>query len=160
MQNIWLLLLVIIAANGAPIVLHKCLGQRFFYPVDMNWIFIDGKRLLGNAKTWLGVTGILLVSVAMSWIVGLGWTTGLIAGFGVITGDLFSSFIKRRLKMRVSSMALGLDQIPESLFPFWLLKYTYHFSFQDIFLGVICFMILELIISHLLYRWHVREKPY
>ena len=155
-----MLLLIIIAANGAPIVLHKWLGQRLFYPIDMNWKFVDGKRLFGDAKTWLGVVGIILVSVVLSWLLGLGWITGAIAAIGVISGDLLSSFIKRRLGMRVSSMALGLDQIPESLFPFWMLMNTYNFTFLDITLAVLCFMALELVLSHLLYRWHVREKPY
>ena len=35
----------------------------------------------------------------------------------VTAGDLFSSFVKRRLDLASSSMAIGLDHIPESFFP-------------------------------------------
>ena len=31
----------------------------------------------------------------------------------------FSSFVKRRMRLASSSMAIGLDHIPESSFPFW-----------------------------------------
>ena len=34
-----------------------------------------------------------------------------------MAGDLFSSFVKRRLRLASSSMAIGLDHIPESSFP-------------------------------------------
>jgi len=160
MNILWLILLIIIAANGAPIVMRKWFGRHLNHPVDMHYTFFDGNRLFGDSKTWLGAGSILLVATVISWIIGLGISTGLIAGIGVISGDLFSSFIKRRMGMRVSSMALGLDQIPESLFPYYLLMKTYNLSILDVILGVLCFLVLELLISHLLYRWHVREKPY
>lgn len=160
MHNLWWILLVIVAANGAPILIHIWVEPRINYPVDFNFKFFDGNRLFGNSKTWIGVASIILVATGLSWSFGLGWQTGLLAGLGVASGDLLSSFIKRRLGMRSSSMALGLDQIPESLFPFFLLMNRFNLSMIDILLGVLCFTILELIISRILYRWHIKEKPY
>ena len=46
------------------------------------------------------------------WI-GLDWTIGLLVSVTTMIGDLFSSFAKRRMNLAPSSMALGLDQIPE-----------------------------------------------
>jgi len=128
--------------------------------MDLRRNFIDGKRLFGKSKTWFGAVSIILVAAVLAIILGLGITTGLLAGTGVVCGDLLSSFIKRRLGLRPSSMALGLDQVPESLLPLLLLTDRYGFSSYDILLGVLCFTALELLISRLLYRWHVREKPY
>ena len=46
-------------------------------------------------------------------IVGLAWTIGLVVGTTAMAGDLFSSFLKRRLDLPPSSKATGLDQVPE-----------------------------------------------
>ena len=50
-------------------------------------------------------------------VIGLPWNIGLVVAVWAMVGDCLSSFVKRRLKMPSSSMALGLDQIPESLLP-------------------------------------------
>jgi hypothetical protein len=52
-----------------------------------------------------------------SFILRLGWTIGVVVGSMAMLGDLFSSFVKRRLNLPPSSRATFLDQVPESLFP-------------------------------------------
>ena len=51
-----------------------------------------------------------------------------------MTGDLFSSFIKRRFGSAPSSQALGLDQIPESLLPLVACSFILPISIADIFM--------------------------
>ena len=50
-------------------------------------------------------------------LLGLTWQLGLVVGVAAMFGDACSSFIKRRLGMPSGAMALGLDHVPESLFP-------------------------------------------
>ena len=77
-----------------------------------------------------------------------------------ILGDLFSSFIKRRLSMEPSSMAPLLDQIPESLFPAAMMMKTFDLDFSSVIQLVLTFIIVELALSHILYRWGLRKRPY
>ena len=73
---------------------------------------------------------------------------------------MFSSFVKRRLNFPPSSRALGLDQVPESLFPMLACRDPLSLTIADIALGVGIFFIGELILSRLLYQVHVRDEPY
>jgi len=50
-------------------------------------------------------------------LMGLGWEVGTLIATFAMAGDLFSSFVKRRLHLASSSMTIGLDHIPKSLFP-------------------------------------------
>jgi hypothetical protein len=68
--------------------------------------------------------------------------------------------VKRRLNFPPSSQALGLDQVPESLFPMLACRGALSLTIQDIALGVGVFFIGELILSRLLYWVHLRDKPY
>jgi CDP-2,3-bis-(O-geranylgeranyl)-sn-glycerol synthase len=77
-----------------------------------------------------------------------------------MAGDLFSSFLKRRLNFPPSRQALGLDQVPESLFPMLACRGALSLTIADIALGVGIFFIAELILSRLLYQVHVRDEPY
>jgi CDP-2,3-bis-(O-geranylgeranyl)-sn-glycerol synthase len=56
-------------------------------------------------------------------IIGLEWNIGAVVGSAAMAGDLFSSFVKRRVHLPASSRATGLDQIPESLFPLFVLPF-------------------------------------
>ena len=77
-----------------------------------------------------------------------------------MAGDLFSSFVKRRLNLRPSSQAFGLDQVPESLFPLLVCGDALSLTAADIALGVGVFLAGELILSRILYWAHLRDEPY
>ena len=77
-----------------------------------------------------------------------------------MAGDLFSSFVKRRLGLPPSSRALGLDQIPESLLPLLVCRQSLSLTALDIGLAVAIFFVGELGISRLLYKAHLRDEPY
>ena len=160
MQDVLVVLLLIIAANGAPIMVRYILGQHLSFPVDFHRNFIDGKRIFGNSKTWIGLLSIPTLSILTAWLLGLSIELGVLIGFGVVLGDLFSSFTKRRLGMKESSMAIGLDQIPESLFPFLLVNKMYNFTFLDISLAIVSFVVIELAVSRILFWMHIRKQPY
>jgi CDP-2,3-bis-(O-geranylgeranyl)-sn-glycerol synthase len=77
-----------------------------------------------------------------------------------MAGDLVSSFVKRRLDLAPSSRATGLDQIPESLFPLLACRAALALSVLDIAIGVATFFVGEVVLSLLLYKAHIRDRPY
>ena len=102
-------------ANASPVVFK---GKR---PMDFGKKFIDGKRILGDGKTWRGFfgglfTGILIGSIQYqikpdfygSFSVALKLSVAL--SFGALLGDLIGSFVKRRIGMDRGYPAVGLDQ--------------------------------------------------
>src|SRR5664280_3426901 len=110
-------LVLMTLANGTPIVAKKIFGPRFSFPLDAGTIFFDGRPLFGHSKTIRGIVVSILVTTASAPLIGLDLTVGAIVASAAMGGDLFSSFVKRRLNVPPSNQALGLDQIPESLFP-------------------------------------------
>jgi CDP-2,3-bis-(O-geranylgeranyl)-sn-glycerol synthase len=68
--------------------------------------------------------------------------------------------VKRRLNFPPSSQALGLDQVPESLFPMLACRDALSLTMADIALGMVIFFIGELILSRLLYHVNLRDRPY
>jgi CDP-diglyceride synthetase len=111
------LLVLMTLANGTPIVAKKIFGPRFARPLDTGIIFFDGRPLFGPSKTIRGIVASILITTASAPLIGLDLTIGAIVAGATMAGDLFSSFVKRRLNLPPSSQALGLDQVPESLFP-------------------------------------------
>ncbi|WP_455220104.1 CDP-archaeol synthase [Kaarinaea lacus] len=160
MQDVFVVLLLIIAANGAPILVRFILREYLSLPVDFHRSFFDGKRIFGNSKTWAGLVSIPIMSVTAALILGMETQTGVLIGTGVMLGDLFSSFTKRRLGMKESSMAFGLDQIPESLFPYLLVTPVFDFTLLEIVIGIVSFIVIELLVSRVLFWLHVRKQPY
>src|ERR1035437_9742750 len=117
MQFLHILQLLVLLANGTPIVARKIFGPRFARPLDGGIIFLDGRPLFGHSKTIRAILTSILITTAGAPLIGLDPTMGAIAASAAMAGDLFSSFVKRRLNFPPSSQALGLYQAPESLFP-------------------------------------------
>jgi len=154
------LLILLILANGAPIVATKVFGARFARPLDGGMVFFDGRPLFGRSKTIRGILVSILVTTIGAPLIGIGPATGLIVAGTAMAGDLFSSFVKRRLNFPPSSQAVGIDQVPESLLPMLACRDALALTAADIALGVGIFFVGELIVSRLLYRVHLRDRPY
>src|SRR5690349_17501452 len=114
---IFQLLVLLVVANGAPVLVKKALGDQLAQPFDGGAVLPDGRPLFGSSKTVRGVVSSFLATPLVALLMGFQWEVGALVAGGAVAGDLFSSFVKRRLGFPPSSMALGLDQIPESLFP-------------------------------------------
>ena len=154
------ILVLLTFANGTPIVAKKIFGSRFALPLDAGIIFFDGRPVFGTSKTMRGIVVSILITSAIAPFIGLDLTIGAIVASSAMAGDLFSSFVKRRLNFPPSSQALGLDQVPESLFPMLACRDALSLTIADIPLGVGIFFIGELILSRLLFRAHLRDEPY
>ncbi len=153
-------MLLLGVANGTPIFARRLLKDRFAWPLDGGLRFIDGRPLLGRSKTIRGLVLSLLCTTLAALILGFDWQMGLTIGAFAMLGDLASSFSKRRLDRPPSSRAVGLDQIPESLFPLLACQDRLGLQLWDVALLVGLFIALELLLSRLLYRLRIREQPY
>ena len=91
---------------------------------------------------------------------GLPWRAGALVGATAMAGDCMASFLKRRLGLAVSSMALGLDQIPESLLPAISMRAYAQLAAIDILMVVLIFFVGELALSRVFFRLGLRERPY
>jgi CDP-2,3-bis-(O-geranylgeranyl)-sn-glycerol synthase len=153
------LLLLLTLANGAPVLAKDILGNRFAWPVDDGIAFL-GRPLFGKSKTIRGIVLSVVVTSAFAPMIGLGWQIGLRVGSMAMAGDLFSSFLKRRMNLRAGSKATGLDQVPESLFPLLACRSALALTALDIVAGVMLFFIGEVLLSLVVYRLGLRERPY
>jgi CDP-2,3-bis-(O-geranylgeranyl)-sn-glycerol synthase len=162
-MQIWPLLqsvLLLTLANGAPVAAKKILGARLAFPLDAGVHFFDGQPLLGPSKTIRGIVASVITTAVVAPLLGLSPATGGLVAALAMTGDLISSFVKRRLKFPSSSQAIGLDQVPESLLPLLVCREALSLTSVDVAIGVVVFLVGELILSRLLYDLRFRDEPY
>ena len=153
-------LVLISAANGAPVLFARMLGARFARPIDGGIVLRDGRPLLGRSKTWRGVASALLLAVSVAVLIGLPWRLGALAAASAMAGDCLSSFVKRRFGLKPSSMALGLDQGPESLFPAVACSAYLPLDPIDVAVIVLVFSVGVLAMSRLFFAVGLRDRPY
>ena len=154
------ILVLLMLANGAPVIAKKLLGDVWARPLDGGIVLGDGQPLFGTAKTLRGVVAAILAATAGAPLVGLGAGIGALVAITAMGGDLVSSFLKRRMRLAPSSMALGIDQIPESLIPAIVVRHVLGLSPLDILLVAVGFFAGELALSRILYMLKIRDRPY
>ena len=144
-----ILLLLILAANGAPALLGRWLGQRGAWPVDAGIIMSDGQPLFGQSKTWRGLAAALLITAVCALLAGWSWLLGLAIACAAMAGDLLSSTLKRRRGLAPSTQVPLLDEIPEALFPALVAKAWLGLGWIDVGLVVAGFLIGHLVANQL-----------
>ncbi|MEM1587050.1 MAG: CDP-2,3-bis-(O-geranylgeranyl)-sn-glycerol synthase [Candidatus Bathyarchaeia archaeon] len=107
-------------SNASPVLFG---GGR---PIDLGRKFVDGRPIFGQHKTYRGFISGVLIGTAVGWVqenlaplAGLppGSTfSGFLLSLGALIGDLFGSFIKRRLGLRPGKMLPMVDQLDFVLF--------------------------------------------
>ena len=154
------ILALLLVANGAPVLAAHFLGTRWQRPIDGGLKLPDGRPLFGGSKTWRGVISAVgaaaLLAAALGYSVAFGMTFGIL----VVTGDLLSSFIKRRMGLAPSSRSTGLDQLPESLLPSIYAVAHLGLEWWWAPLYALAFMVVEILVSPPLFRLHSRKNPY
>lgn len=153
-------LLLIIVANGSPIIGRILFRDAFNMAVDFGMRMPDGNPVFGLSKTWRGILFAITTTSMTGLLLGYGVDTGAMIALYALAGDLMSSFIKRRMGVESSGMAPLLDQVPESALPAYMMRTTFDLDKTSIVLLVLIFIISELSLSHILYRWGIRKRPY
>jgi CDP-archaeol synthase len=162
-MRLWMiarLLLLVMLANGMPVIAKKILGDRFSFALDSGTKYFDGRSVFGPSKTIRGILLSILIATASGHLLQLGYKTGALVGGTAMAGDLFSSFVKRRMKLPVSSRATGLDQLPESLLPLLACRRLLSLTVPETALALVGFFVGEILISRVLYRFRLRDRPY
>jgi CDP-archaeol synthase len=153
-------LLLLGVANGSPIAAANLLKDRFSWPLDGGRKLPDGQPLFGSSKTIRGVVVSICSTTIVALVLGLEWTLGIGVAVTAMAGDLFSSFLKRRLRLKPHAQAFGLDQLPEALFPLFFMQDSLGLSWSEIVVLLVAFLALQLVLSRLLFRLGVRDRPY
>ena len=143
-----------------PILIRVVLKDRFNTAVDFGQKLPDGRDIFGTSKTWRGILSAVTITPVAALLLGYSLETGFWIAVYAVLGDLFSSFLKRRLAMEPSSMAFILDQVPESLLPGLMMMSVFGLDLLAVSVMVLIFIIIELLLSHILYKWGIRKKPY
>ena len=140
-------LLLTIVANTLPWAASRALPHRWTASLDCGLRLRDGRRLLGDHKTWKGLAAGVLGCGLTAWLVGPGLAVG--AGFGALslTGDALSSAVKRRLALRPGTEIPGLDQLPEALLPSIVLAEALGLGAADILASALAFLALDILVT-------------
>lgn len=154
------LLLLLLVANGAPIIARNLLQGRFDRPLDGGRSAPDGYRWLGSAKTWRGLIVSIGATLLVAWLLGVELAVAAKLSALAMIGDLISSFAKRRMGLPSSSRASGLDQLPEAALPLLAVRDELGLAWGDMVVVVVLFVVLEILLSRGLYRLRIRRRPY
>ncbi len=153
-------LVLLLIANGAPILVGNVMGTRWAKPIDNGITLPDGQRLLGDTKTWRGLCAAACLTALGAILFDLPVWLGVVFGVLSMLGDLLSSFIKRRHARIESSHAPGLDTMPESLLPIGCLQMPLNLGITEMAIIAGAFFLLEELVSPILFKLHIRSRPY
>ena len=151
-------------------------------PIDFGKKFIDGKRILGDGKTFRGfgfgllggffvanlqliferIFNIMLYSSLNYWSF---FVLVLSLSFGSLFGDLVGSFLKRRLNIERGGPAPLLDQLDFLIFSFifaYLISphFKVFFTFDVILTAFIITPILHVLTNYIAYKLKLKEVPW
>ena len=153
-------LVLLTVANSAPVIIKNIFGETAAWPLDFDCRLKDGQPLLGKSKTIRGVVSAIICTAGSAPLIGLDWRIGALTAAGAMAGDLLSSFIKRRLAMKPSSMAPGLDQIPEAFFGALAARAAVEIGLADITIITLAFFCGQVIVSRGAHAIGLRHEPY
>lgn len=150
---------MLLAANGSPIIADRLLGSRFAWPIDSGRRWHDGRAILGFTKTWRGLLSAVGGTALVAGLFGKPLALGAIFGALSMTGDLISSFVKRRMGLQSSKSAFGLDHIPEALLPTACLAGMIGLTLWDVAGVTFGFLVLGIGLSKILHLLRIRSQP-
>ena len=153
-------LVLLLATNGAPVLVASISKSHDALPLDLGKQLQDGHPVFGSSKTWRGLISALFTSCILSMLFGYGFWFGLVFGSLAMTGDLISSFVKRRRGLKPSDQSLGLDQLPESIIPSIYALVVLGLEWWWAILLPLSFMLIQILISKPLYWLKIRKRPY
>ncbi|MBL0700162.1 MAG: CDP-archaeol synthase, partial [Desulfosarcina sp.] len=135
-------LILLLLINSAPPMIAFFFPGIVRRPVDCGFRFFDGYPFLGKHKTVAGFLSGILAGCIFGFVMGFPLIIGFLAGLLSMTGDSFTSFIKRRLNIGSGIDIFLLDQFFEGLFPILLIQRFYSFSWNQTLLLLLLFIVM------------------
>jgi CDP-2,3-bis-(O-geranylgeranyl)-sn-glycerol synthase len=140
-------------ANATPIL------AKGKVPIDLGYIFVDGKRLLGSNKTVRGFA----VGLAVGTLTGLvqgSLVVGFLLSLGALLGDLCGAFLKRRLGLRPGAPLPVVDQLDFVGGAFLLVSIVRPPTFQEFLYLIILTPIIHLVTNIMAYLLKLKKEPW
>lgn len=173
LELIWLFLPSCFA-NITPVILKKV--NLLNYPIDFN-LKIKGEPVFGSNKTIKGVIGGILMAILIVLIQNyfcgyfipisliFYWkynplTLGICLGCGTMFGDLFKSFIKRRLKIPPGRVWFPFDQLDWIVGSYLFISPFITFSITQVLVGLILFSIIHIIFNYFAYLFGIQNNKF
>lgn len=180
LQGLWLMIPAYVA-NPAAVLFG---GGK---PIDGGAIHRDGRRYLGDGKTWRGLAGGTLFGMVIGLVqMGVNWgichpdvsfgtfpfsfLVIFLLPFGALLGDILGSYIKRRKGIERGQKAPGLDQydfligtiLLVGVFQtYWFLAhYIYGYAILGLIAVLILTPVLHRIVNILGYKIGKKEVPW
>lgn len=130
-------------------------------PIDFGRKFTDGRRILGDGKTFPGFLGAVLVGSAVGYLQGRLFI-GFLLSLGAMFGDLVASFIKRRCDIKRGDPAPFVDQLD---FLSGALLFAVVFDKADIDFALLSYLVVLTLFVHPLanriaYTFKLKKVPY
>ena len=157
---IWFILPAYVA-NATPVVFGG--GKT----IDGGRKFTDGRPIFGAGKTWRGLIAGVAAGSAIGLIQGLivaeplsHLTLGFSLALGALLGDLFGSFIKRRLDLPRGGAAPGLDQLDFVVVALLLASPIHLPSLGEIAAIIAVTPALHLAMNFVGYKLGLKSRPY
>lgn len=156
------------------------------FPMDGGRKFFDGKRILGDGKTWSGyfggsllgvLSGLILTGIFIAFHAAqyFSYGNGIVAilvtlfamSFGSLTGDITGSFIKRRMGIQRGGRGSLLDQWPFALVSFlflFIFSRGFFMTYYGNIIGILTILIitppLHRVVNIIGYRMNKKDVPW
>jgi predicted MPP superfamily phosphohydrolase len=137
---VFLLVLFLLIVNALPPLVSMIWGDRGDRPIDGGRLWRDHQPIFGPHKTIRGLIASVIGGVALSPLIGVAWWAGGLGALLAMSGDLLSSFIKRRRTLKSGTDIVVLDQLFESLLPLLFLGAIIRLAWWQLATGLILFI--------------------
>ncbi len=154
----------------APVFGIKVFGKKL----------VINKKLFGENKTWVGYSCGVIAGIIGALVQGFLYLNfeffrnisiidysninliylGYYLGFAAMFGDLFKSFIKRRVGIKPGNKFLPFDQIDFVIFAFIFISFIDFPGWNIIIAGILATFILHILINHIGYFLKLRENKW
>jgi len=168
----FLIFLPALVANSSPLVFKNIFRSRKLTPIDKGTFLADGERLLGENKSiegfFAGVGGGTIIGGIYAllfnqseWVI-----EGILMGLGTMLGDLFNSFVKRRLKIKPGEPFIPMDQLTFlygaylTVYPFNNFFWTNLITPVDLAMGTFVVLVLHPLTNLIAYLMGLKGEPW
>jgi len=157
-------------ANMAPVIVRNWF-KKIAFPIDF------GRNIFGNNKTFRGLIFGVLSAIIIAYLQFLlynlaffrnlsfinysNWLLiGFLMGFGAIFGDMFESFIKRRLGIKPGQRFIPWDQLDFVFGALVFVEIVLDLSWKKIFFIAIISILGHILVNHAAFYLGIRKEKW